>query len=223
LLSFIEKRHLHISDISLAQVADDYIFFINNAANYPLAKIADFLLVASTLMLIKSRAILPGLNLSPEETANADDLKKRLEHLKVAKEIAAGLKARLRNKKIYLREAPASRQIAFSPTADISLSRFRDLMNNLILALPKTETLPAAAIKKIISLEEVINDLAKRIQTAFKMNFRDFLIDKKEKASIIVSFLGMLELVKQGIIDIRQDEHFTDIKMENKQIGVPKY
>ena len=96
-------------------------------------------------------------------------------------------------------------------------------MNNLILALPKTETLPAAAIKKIISLEEVINDLAKRIQTAFKMNFRDFLIDKKEKASIIVSFLGMLELVKQGIIDIRQDEHFTDIKMENKQIGVPKY
>ena len=59
LLNLIEKRKLFISDISLAQVADDYIEYINKQEDFPMASTADFILVASTLVLIKSKSLLP--------------------------------------------------------------------------------------------------------------------------------------------------------------------
>ena len=56
------------------------------------------------------------------------------------------------------------------------------------------------------------------------MSFKDFSrIGKAEKVNVIVSFLAMLELVKQGIIEVSQQNKFDDIKMETKSVGVPSY
>jgi chromatin segregation and condensation protein Rec8/ScpA/Scc1 (kleisin family) len=57
------------------------------------------------------------------------------------------------------------------------------------------------------------------------MSFKEFAgtASKGEKVNIIVSFLAMLELVKQGIIDVKQERHFDDIHMETDSVGVPKY
>jgi chromatin segregation and condensation protein Rec8/ScpA/Scc1 (kleisin family) len=57
-----------------------------------------------------------------------------------------------------------------------------------------------------------------------KMSFRDFAgVGKVEKVNVIVSFLAMLELVKQGIIQVRQDKDFHDIEIETNEVGVPSY
>ena len=48
-------------------------------------------------------------------------------------------------------------------------------------------------------------------------------MDKEQKVNLIVSFLAMLELVKQGIIDVTQENHFDDIHMETQSVGVPRY
>ena len=79
-----------------------------------------------------------------------------------------------------------------------------------------------AEVKKIISLEEMINTMAARISQAFKMSFREFS-GKKERGEIIVSFLALLELVKQGILKAEQEAHFGDITLESDSVSTPNY
>ena len=79
-------------------------------------------------------------------------------------------------------------------------------------------------IKQVISLEEMMDNLTKRITHGLKMKFSDFSLGhKQEKVNVIVSFLAMLELVKRGIIQVSQENNFGDIDMETNSVGVPKY
>jgi segregation and condensation protein A len=90
-------------------------------------------------------------------------------------------------------------------------------------SFPKKEHLPKAVVRKVVSLEEMIDNLTKRITTGLKMSFKEFSASQKERVNVIVSFLAMLELVKQGTIYVNQEENFGDIQMETKEIGVPRY
>ena len=79
-----------------------------------------------------------------------------------------------------------------------------------------------------MSLEEMIEKLSSRIQSGLSLSFKQFSgtgekIDKEKKVEVIVGFLAMLELVKQGIVNVIQDNHFDDIRMETTEIGVPRY
>ena len=66
--------------------------------------------------------------------------------------------------------------------------------------------------------------LTSRITSQLKMSFRQFTSEQKgEKVNIIVSFLAMLELVKQGVLHASQESAFSDIDMETREVGVPKY
>ncbi|HOY11080.1 MAG TPA: segregation/condensation protein A, partial [Candidatus Paceibacterota bacterium] len=121
------------------------------------------------------------------------------------------------------REPSRESVIVFSPTDEIKKENFLEAIRQVIAVFPIKEKLPETVIRKVVSLEEIINDLTSRIQTAVKMRFSDFVQNRKEKVGIIVSFLGMLELVKQGIIDIKQEGHFADIEMETADVGVPRY
>src|SRR3989344_9116880 len=78
LLSLIEKHKLHINDVSLSKVTDDYISYVNAQVDFPMGQAADFILVASTLVLIKSKSLLPTLDLSKEEQGDIADLERRL-------------------------------------------------------------------------------------------------------------------------------------------------
>ncbi len=88
LLDFIEKRKLFINDISLSKVTDDFIGFLKEKSNFPLGLSANFILVASTLLLIKSKSLLPTLNLTSEEEANIEDLETRLKEYQRIKELS---------------------------------------------------------------------------------------------------------------------------------------
>jgi segregation and condensation protein A len=223
LLSLIEKRKMHISDVSLAQVADDYISYLRSFDNLPMDNTANFILIASTLMLIKSLSLLPGLAVTEEEKESIEDLENRLKHYQRIKELSLHIKARFGQNVIFGREPSRESVIVFSPTDEIKKENFLEAIRQVIAVFPIKEKLPETVIRKFVSLEEIINDLTSRIQTAVKMRFSDFVQNRKEKVGIIVSFLGMLELVKQGIIDIKQEGHFADIEMETADVGVPRY
>ena len=87
LLSLIEKRKLHINDVSLSKVADDFIAYINSIEEFPLEESADFILIASTLILIKSKSLLPTLDLSIEEEEDISTLEDRLREYQKIKEL----------------------------------------------------------------------------------------------------------------------------------------
>jgi len=116
------------------------------------------------------------------------------------------------------------KKIVFSPDRHTTVARMEETIQQVLLALPKKDIVPKAVVKQVISLEEMIGNLTERIQTSLKMSFKDFSgIGRKDKVEVIVSFLAMLELVKQGIIQVRQDKDFHDIEMETHMTGVPRY
>src|SRR3954470_21241732 len=78
LLDLIEARKLSISEISLAEVTDAYLAYIEKLPELPLGETAQFILVAATLLLIKSRALLPTLELSSDERESVEELERRL-------------------------------------------------------------------------------------------------------------------------------------------------
>ena len=223
LLSLIEKRKLHISQVSLAQVADDYIGYLKSEDGQSMEAMANFIMVASTLMLIKSLALLPGLQLNEEERGDISNLEDRLKQLQRVRELSRHVKELFGQDMIFAQTERKRETVVFSPTDEIKIPILLAAIKELIRNLPKPEVLPEKIIKKVISLEEVISDLANRVSRAMKMSFNDFVKDKADKVNIIVSFLGMLELVKQGAIEIEQKAHFADIAMETKNVGIPHY
>jgi segregation and condensation protein A len=224
LLSLIEKRKLFINDISLAQVADDYISYVRSLSDFPLADSAHFVLIASTLVLIKSKSLLPNLSLTEEEQSNIDDLEDRLKQYQKYKALSLHLKERFGINTEYLRLPSKEKIVVFTPDKNTSVTRISEVIKSVIVGMPKKEFVPKAVVQKVISLEEMMDSLADRITKSMKMSFRDFAgVGKVEKVNVIVSFLAMLELVKQGIIQVRQDKDFHDIEIETNEVGVPSY
>lgn len=224
LLSLIEKKKMHISEIALAQVTDDYIAFIRQHEQISVEDMANFILIASTLMLIKSSSLISTLAVTEEEKDSMADLERRLRLYQLFKEAAGKLKILFGQHIIFSRENTRNFEPIFTPTTEITTTNLRAAMNNIVSSWPKKEPLPQLTMKKVMSLEEAITNLTTRIEKAFKMRFSDFVKEgKKEKVNIIVSFLGMLELVKEGIIDVKQDLLFAEIEMESQKVSTPHY
>lgn len=227
LLELIEKRKLLINDVSLASVCDEYIARIGSQTEMPVGETAEFVALAATLLLIKSRSLLPTLELSPDESRDIKELEYRLAVYQIIKESTRGLT--LAGKRPYLHEgqAPAHEPL-FLFDGSISLASLRTAAQTLIDGFPQVTTLPKVAVKKIVSLEEMIEKMAARVSGAFRMSFKEFsgmgkAVDPHVKHEVIVSFLALLELVKQGIIKANQGEHFSDITLESDSVSVPSY
>ena len=234
LLDLIEKRKLHISDVSLSQVADEFIEYTKSIEDFPIADSADFILIASTLLLIKSKSLLPNLELTVEETENIGELEKRLALYKEYKKASQTLQKQW-GEFLYFAEDKKGFTPVFSPTPEITLSSLKEALQAVIQNIPKAiEALPKVVVDKIISLEEMIEKLSERVTNSLRTSFSDFAKDKPdkkdfsnigkaEKVNVIVSFLAMLELVKQGLLRVSQESHFDDIHMESENIKVPQY
>ena len=224
LLDLIEKRKLHISDLSLSQIADEFIEHIKSFEEFPMSDSADFILVASTLLLIKSKSLLPNLPLTEEEQGSIEDLEKRLADYKRYKELAVGV-GKMFGNFLYFAGERKRVDVIFSPTPDITLQSLKNALAQALQNMPaKIEELPKVVVDKIISLEDMVEKLSERIKTSLKTSFSDFAgVGKTEKINVIVSFLAMLELVKQGLVRANQSKHFEDIQIEGEEAGVPTY
>lgn len=224
LLTLVEKRKLFINDISLAKVTDDFILHIQSFESMPIADSAQFILVASTLLLIKSRSLLPTFTLTEEEESDIQNLETRLKIYKRIKDASLKIKDIFGKEIIFPQSQTRPITPTFSPHESMTLVSLAQAIKDAIKALPKKENIPKAVVRKVISLEETIDSLTTRINQGLKMKFSEFIsVHKEERVNVIVSFLAMLELVKQGIINVTQENHFDDIHMETKEVGVPQY
>lgn len=224
LLELVEKQQLAINRVSLARVADDFLNYVAKRESPTMAMLAEFLVVASTLMLIKSISLLPSLTLSESESGDINELERRLKLYQVVRQVALTLDNQFGKRPVFFSPLRQPETIIFLPGAELTIPNLLTTMKNLLAALPATAaSLPRAAVKKIISLEEMIKDLTNRVQTALRMSFSDFIKDKKEKLNIIVGFLALLELCKQGLVEVEQADHFNEIKIETKISNTPHY
>lgn len=223
LLDLVEKRKLLINDISLSQVADDFLAHIKELPELPLTETAEFVSLAATLLLIKSRSLLPQLSLSDEEQSDVATLERRLAMLKVFRSASSALGRTWlpQPAAAHVGQAPAP---VFAPDAQTTLSILRDAMDRVLFLFPKPVKLQTAMVKTVISLEEMIVRMTERIGAQLRLSFKEFAGQGKAgKDDIIVSFLALLELVKQGIIKAEQEGAFEDIALETDAVSTPTY
>ncbi len=230
LLTLIEKRKLFIGDFALAKVADEYIAEIRRFEQYPMNDVANFLLVASTLVLIKSKSILPELNLGEDEESDIEDLKRRLALYELFRGLAQHIRTNFGKQIIFERSGRPEMIPVFAPEKHCSIAGVAQAMRDVLSALPKKIEIPKATVRKIVSIEEMMSRLATRVTQALRTSFGQFsryekgkVIPKESRVEIIVSFLAMLELVKQGVVHVTQHEDYGDIAIEAHKLNTPEY
>src|SRR3990167_3060588 len=206
LLDLIEKRKLHISDVSLSAVADEFIEHIKSFEEFPIADSADFILIASTLLLIKSKSLLPNLSLTTEEQGSIKDLENILITYRKYKELSINIE-RMFGNFLYFAKERKEINVVFAPTPDITLLSLKRALREALQNIhQQIEDLPKMVVQKIMSLEEMVDKLKDRVQTSLKTSFSDFAhVGKAEKVNVIVSFLAMLEIVKLSKLAEREE------------------
>jgi len=219
LLDLIESEQLDINDISLAYVAKSYIAYINDARVVPLSQTAHFIRIAATLLLIKSRSLLPNIELTTEEEADITDLERRLERYKVVRRAARHLDT-IWGERMYLPKQTMSRIIRFSPGKSLTTHQLTDALHALI-ETAKTFTPPTARVTPTIRLEDVIASLTSRIRSGARSYKNIVAHSGREEA--IVHFLALLELVRHGEVTATQRGQFDDIVFEHDTISTPHY
>ena len=215
LLDLIEKEELEVTDVSLAQVANQFLKYLENSENVSPEYLADFLLVAGKLILIKSKAILPTLELEKEEEEDIEELKARLKEYKKFKEVAKELRKLESRKRIFFsRQSYSGMKTIFCPPKELSALDLQNIFENILDKLPKVEILAKETIKKIISIKDKIDYLKKSLLERVNLTFHSAISNNKDRVEIVVTFLAMLELARNNVVSVEQEEMFGEIRIK---------
>ncbi len=214
LLELIEGEKLPITDVSLAQVTEGYLKHVNDN-DVPPEELADFLVIAARLLLLKSRAILPKLELEEEEAAGslADQLRMYKRFVDASKEIE---KMYLSGHVMYAREKMIlPRHPSFSPPPTLHVGVLEAAFHELLKRLEPFFALRQASIERVVSVQERIAQIREVLTQRSSLMFSDVIHGATSKVDIVVSFLALLELMKLKVIRVAQQDSFQDMTIEH--------
>lgn len=216
LLQLTEDQKLDITRLSLAKVADQYLEYISSRENVSLENLAQFLSVAAKLILIKSKALLPLLEFTEEEEEEIKDLELQLAEYKKFKDIAKVLGAMMTPGQIaYSRESFSGLQEVFYPPEKVGQKELEMTFRKFLSTSLPEEKLEEEMVDEILTLEEKIHTLQETLKGRASMSFSQFVAGASDKIEVVVSFLAMLEMVKQRIIHVQQEELFSEIQLKH--------
>lgn len=214
LLNLIEERKLKIVQVSLAEVTDQFVAYIEKTKIAP-GVLAEFLQVAATLIIIKTKALLPFLTFTEEEEEDATSLERRLKLLVQFREAGKNLRKTFRAHQFsFGREELTTFAVTFYPPKNVDTetlyAHFRRIADEFVKFFER-QKYARASIQSIVSLEEKIQHIAKLIEQALEKRFHEIILDSKNKMEIVVTFLAMLELIKQKLVAVEQQGLFGEI------------
>jgi len=211
LLEMVQKRKMSIGDVSLAKVADDYVAYVQSLQNVPNIESVHFIVTAATLLLIKSKSLLPTLELTFEEKEDIKGLEERLQLYSIYQHARDVLALYTKNnQKLYApKPIKIQREVIFTPANNLALGVLSDAMQDVLEQLPSTNTKPKAEIVESVHIEDVMQDLLKRVDTAVQQSFKD--VSGSDRSEVLVHFLALLELVKDGVLLAEQGDTYGDI------------
>jgi len=216
LLKMVEKSELKIAEVNLAKIADEYVNYIRSNKIDP-EHVADFLVVAAKLLLIKSRTLLPFMNVEQDQEIEEfeEQLRMYQEFVEAAKKIEKILKQkRFMYEREFNRKSVLFDKLFLPPkklTATDLATTFKELLGRLKPQLDLEES----RMKNEVSIEEQIVNIRTLLGQKVKMAFSYFVANAKDRTELIVSFLALLELTKQRDIMIDQTELFGEIEINS--------
>lgn len=228
LLHLILKEEVDIWDVSIAQVIDRFMIEIEKLDRVDLDAATEFLLIASTLVELKVRRLLPGAEMTEldEELLRFEErdlLLARLLECKTFKDAARVLEAMLRRgAKVVSRSAGPEepfRSLSPDPLVRVTLAQ---LLAAAIRGLtpppppPEIDLIHVAPIR--ISVRDAADAMLIVLNHTRPVSFRSLVAGIDDRLEVIVRFLAVLELYKQGILDLTQIETFGDLTVRRYEI-----
>ncbi|MBI2453984.1 MAG: segregation/condensation protein A [Parcubacteria group bacterium] len=210
----IEAKKLDITEISLAEVAGQFLNYLKNSGRLTMQDTADFLTVAGRLALIKSRALLPFLKLSDDEEKDIEGLKEQLAEYKKYKELS-----RLINKldkmgnRFYERSYLAGLKPVFYFPKKLAAEHLSQALENLLGSITLPQRIPQARLVEKISLEQKLAEMESALKNRVQLNFSEIALSPNPEEKI-VAFLSVLELLKRSKIQAEQRYNFEEIKLK---------
>jgi len=228
LLYLIKKNELNIYDIPIAKITHEYLEYLEMLKMFDLDNVGDFLVMAATLMQIKSRMLLPPdpATVEQEEEDPRDELVRRLLEYKRFKEIAEDLRS-----KETMRQDLFARVIDSERTKELKKEAkevyFEVSLFDLISAFTKVlKNVPKEVFYEVIkdehTVEQKIHDILHLLLEKPRIMLMDLFNRARSKVEIVVSFLAILELIRLREIIVVQSKMFGEIEvMRNKENMVP--
>lgn len=223
LLDLVEKRKLLINDISLAEVTDEYMRQVSDMQERSLPNTSQFIVLAATLLLIKSKSLLPVLDLTDDEQDSIEDLEERLKLYQIYRNAGKTISAIFGQSRLHSRQFVPKSEPIFTTDKFTENDELKDAMYRVLNELPKKVEKPKVRVRKIVTLEEMIDRLKNRIENQMQLKFSELVNRDDERTTVIVGFLAVLEYVKQGSILVAQAERFDEIEIEKEGFSTPKY
>lgn len=223
LCHLIDKNKMDIYDIKINEIADQYIEYLNQMEEMNLDIASEFIIMASTLIYLKSKSLLPKQE-EAEEELTEEELIQRIIEYKKYKEIIKKLKADYEeNSKVYL---GTQEQIEL-PKKQIEKEYDKEVIPNLYKTLldknkekinKNAENIEKIAITDNYTVTSKVKEMFKALVKNNKFVFNKlFSIKEHNKQEVVTAFSGLLEMSKRDKVNTKQEDLFKDIIVEKKK------
>lgn len=218
LLGLIDEQKLVISEVSLAKVADEFLVYVDGN-EVPSDELADFLLVASRLIYLKSRALMPYLKIDEEDAAAAkleDQLRLYQEFVAAAAKLEERYMVNVMYRRPFVKQKFKIQDLTpeFTLPKNVTLESLFEAFKVVLKRLEPFFALQETSMERVKTVEERMGELKAVLATRAKVSFRDVIANAGSKVEIVVSFLALLELLRRKHLVAKQDDHAGEIVLE---------
>ncbi len=224
LCHLIDKNKMDIYDINLDEITNQYIEYINQMKKHKLAVSSEFLIMASTLLLIKSKGLLPNTENSNEEELTEEELIKRIIEYKKYKEITIKLKEMYNE---YSKRVFRNKENIELPKQTLEKNYDKEIISSLYEKVIKSykdkinlnaQNIERIAIKDTYTVGSKVKEMFRELIRKPKFIFNKmYTLSKCNKVEVVTAFTGLLELSRRNKVQTTQEELFGDITVEKKK------
>lgn len=213
LLELIEEKKLDINAVSLSAVTADFLGYITSLERKDPAVVADFLVIAARLILLKSKTLIPQLALPAEEEEEIGNLEERLKMYRAYKQAAHHIQSlALRRMPLFSKEYLHGLSQAFYPSPNMTAAQIHGATAS-VFAMFKEFVIEQKNIRGIVlKLEDRIAHILKSLQSNMKLFFAE-ISRNANRSEVVVTFLALLHLLKHGQLAASQPDIFGDIEV----------
>lgn len=220
LLELIEQKKLSITEISLVSVADDYIAYIKTLDQKKVVDISQFIVVASTLMLMKAKSLLPNVVYTEEEEKQVEDLEKKLELYRLLTEASAKIRSVYQKSILYSRNRVVYKGApVFVPDTRVDKTFLQSIALLTLASFVVPKALVKVAVEQALRIENVIERLVQRVQNMQSVTLQSLSEGAKtfeeQKKLLIINFIALLELLRTGTVHADQNTDSGEIQIQS--------
>ena len=202
LLHLIEKHKIEITDIPIVEITSQYLEYLDNWNHFDIHYSSEFLVMASTLLQIKSRMLLPKVEPEPEENEDPrDELVAKLVEFKKIKDFTHLLMEKASIESNVFSRPEETSVLGLDSYYNLELTKLYDIFYTVLnrtVEKESNEKVPQVTVEKdTYSLEDMIVSLSSRARRGERLAFRDLLIAIETRSGMVTIFMAVLELLKQ--------------------------